>query len=610
MLKNATSLRLSNKSDLEKSVKEAQSTVGVLQTAYDNTKREREKLGKQLRDRQLHREQYKTQRLFCARLEAILGVGECIIYRDFVNFTDAKGTKIFNQIWVMLTRDGETGRIRKEKLHHLSSSHYVPGSTQYYFLDILRMHLEKNHSEETSRVFEGIHKIYFCGDNGSHFANMLLHAFASMSTKKYGILMEFHYLCSYHAYNRCDGEGSRLVSCLKWYNLQGVHFHGPVTITTMINDDIYSMFPDSHAWFIPTLNNSSLTIFPTGWTEKMGIKAQKQALIHCVRKYAEASHEFLDEDDLGNGVYRTQPGVVLFRAVSGVGPFEICDYFQYLRAPEEGTFCSLCSQENQKPMYHTRSYTCKGPPKRQLNTNVQPPRDNHNQEQLNKLACPIDRCQTQTGVYASEKSLYKHLHMYHHLGPDDILKMVHVSILDGIQACIQQKQRSNETRKATSSDEDEESSSSDTDGDIPYAAEPESLEIADMIAVRDENSNKFFFGKIVSFHGDDLVCFHYYSKSTHDNPKNPTAIQKQNLVRYYQRLALHGGYHDTQGTAGVIYPTKPRDATLKQYTNANVTGEGFQWTVKRQDISFSKFLLENGKLPPDLVTEIASICDN
>ena len=140
----------------------------------------------------LHLAQYEVQRRHIAKTIEGLKVGECVIFRDFVNmYSDAN--------------DQGTNQVKNLQLVLLETqscnSHYVADVFEYL------LHHPDEHHWGFLRKF---HKIFICGDHGPHFSSKETMYNESTFQEKYGIEVETVFLCSYHAFNRCDAAGVEL----------------------------------------------------------------------------------------------------------------------------------------------------------------------------------------------------------------------------------------------------------------------------------------------------------------------------------------------------------------------------------------------------------------
>jgi hypothetical protein len=156
-----------------------------------------------------HLEQYAKCRATVKGLEESLVFGDrrCVLYRDFVNMYNDRGTKIKNLVLVKITR-AEDGSLLVVKLHGFCSDKQV-GCDAYYVADVMDFHM-KSVAEGGSGQFDDVDEIFQSGDHGPHFACNETVYNESCFFNKYGKTLHDLFLCSYHAYNRCDGDYSNI----------------------------------------------------------------------------------------------------------------------------------------------------------------------------------------------------------------------------------------------------------------------------------------------------------------------------------------------------------------------------------------------------------------
>ena len=153
-----------------------------------------------------HLEQYSKCRDAVKAVETSLRVGDgrCVLYRDFVNCYNERGTKVKNLVLVKLTR-GEDRDLVVEKIHNFCTDK-ESGCDAYYVADVFRHHMTTE-EKGGSGLFDDIKEIFLAGDHGPHFASVQTVYNESTLWTKWGKLVHPMFLCSYHAYNRCDGAG-------------------------------------------------------------------------------------------------------------------------------------------------------------------------------------------------------------------------------------------------------------------------------------------------------------------------------------------------------------------------------------------------------------------
>jgi hypothetical protein len=116
----------------------------------------------------------------------------------------ADDNQLKNLVLVMLWRKQPDQKILLQRnFHHFCTDAETRKTDSYYVADVFDYHLR----EEGPRTFRKFHKIYLCGDHGGHFSSQETIFNESTFKTKYNIEVECLFLCSYHAYNLCDGVG-------------------------------------------------------------------------------------------------------------------------------------------------------------------------------------------------------------------------------------------------------------------------------------------------------------------------------------------------------------------------------------------------------------------
>ena len=153
-----------------------------------------------------HLKQYEVCRTEVKAEEDALahGDGKCVMYRDFVNCYNEKGEKVKNLIFTKITR-GENGELVVQKINNFCTDKNA-GCNAFFVADVMDFHLTSK-SDGGSGFFDDIKEIVQSGDHGPHFACNETIFHESQLFAKYGKKLRNKFLCSYHAYNRCDGAG-------------------------------------------------------------------------------------------------------------------------------------------------------------------------------------------------------------------------------------------------------------------------------------------------------------------------------------------------------------------------------------------------------------------
>ena len=298
-----------------------------------------------------HLKQLVAQRANAKDIETNLKEHQGVLYRDFVCSYAIDGTKIMNLVFVYLER--RNGAIQQTNIHCISGE--VPPSADWYYYADCMTHLIKNCS-----IFDGITELFVIGDHGPHFIARESFFFESTIFQKSrewrskrniesGLSIHSHFLCSYHAYNRCDGIGASVkMAALRLALTSGSKGWPtkPSEYVEMINSG--STRIASHnttvncAVFFESTNRSEV-LMPnlrqkpnSNWDATKGLRGQ------CEVKYV-----FTNAD----GTEGRMEGIILHRKVSGVGEFVVVDLLPTC-SNGRGHLCNDCSRAVARPVHH------------------------------------------------------------------------------------------------------------------------------------------------------------------------------------------------------------------------------------------------------------------
>jgi hypothetical protein len=176
-------------------------------------------LHKQLRDitvlvnrYERHLEQFSVQRACISEIERTLPTRCAVVYRDFVNMympeSDGTTNQLKNLQLVILWREKDGEPLRSKKVSNLCSDDATQSCDAYYLADVMDFHCRPEDEHHTGYLAsDKFDKIYLVGDHGPHFSSVQTFFNESTFQKTYGLEVESVFLCSYHAYNRCDAAG-------------------------------------------------------------------------------------------------------------------------------------------------------------------------------------------------------------------------------------------------------------------------------------------------------------------------------------------------------------------------------------------------------------------
>ena len=293
-----------------------------------------------------HLKQYESCRAVIKKIERNLKVGECVLYRDFVAAYNCEGSKIQNLVLVCLHRDVANGPLKVFKFNNLCDDKDSRSADPAYVADVFEFYFGKNGDPEFKcSFFKQFHRVYISGDHGTHFSSIETMFNESRFKELYGVEFVMFFLCSYHAYNRCDGAGveSKKVSIREAKGRKSLRSASEVQVG--LNGSNYS---NSIAFKFAKISRN-MNQFP---------KLVKGAKLR-LRKMCEVKYTFVNE----HGKLSSEEGVILCRLVPSVpeekggqkgDAYEVYD----LRVePPGGELCRVCSKEKQHPVRH-KDATC------------------------------------------------------------------------------------------------------------------------------------------------------------------------------------------------------------------------------------------------------------
>jgi hypothetical protein len=184
-----------------------------LSSKHRDTIREKMCKGRELRTQvesyKRHLKQFATCRDVIKAIEAGLQVNEAVMYRDFVAQYNCDGTKVANLVFVIIFRqtvDGEDGvatRHQVFKINHFCHHPDERSADVFYVATVMEMLLKAGGFLQAY----GITRLFISGDHGPHFAALRTFFDETTMFERFQVDVHIFYLCSYHAYNRCDGAG-------------------------------------------------------------------------------------------------------------------------------------------------------------------------------------------------------------------------------------------------------------------------------------------------------------------------------------------------------------------------------------------------------------------
>lgn len=298
---------------------------------------------------QIHQKQLETCRECVINASTDLKIGECLVYRDFVNQHNEEGKKINNFVLVVLYREVEGGPLLPHNISNIIEFANDGSCDSYFVADAFIFHLKKK-EQGGSGLFEPFQTIIISGDHGPHFssAETVYHesTFYERFDKKIRVLS----LCSYHAFNRCDAAGAAVKSLAQKHSQQNLALISSSDYVFAVRED-----GQQNAWSyeFSTVNRSNDVFDGNGTTEYIAVYHGEKLRLSdmCQLEYC-----FVDES--GKEAY--QKGIVLARPVIGQPVSNTQEFFviDVSKDSKERGFCTNCSNLNQRPMYHGKDQKC------------------------------------------------------------------------------------------------------------------------------------------------------------------------------------------------------------------------------------------------------------
>ena len=236
---------------------------------------------------------------------------------------------------VKITR-GEDKQLVVTKIHNFNADKQ-DGCDSFFVADVFDHHL-KSTADGGSGLFDDVSDIILSGDHGPHFASVQTLWNESQFQAKYNKRLRVLSLCSYHAFNRCDGAG---VNVKREAERAARDNCGPLTAldyATLMNT---SSFSDSFSFTFAQINRGA-DVFPKALAKMIGIKK------FCDFVFVGGATESGD-------VVQLQAGVVRARQVPDSGQYTLFDLVP--RPKDWGRLCQQCSDSLERAVYHRKEKT-------------------------------------------------------------------------------------------------------------------------------------------------------------------------------------------------------------------------------------------------------------
>ena len=294
-----------------------------------------------------HLKQYECCRAVIKKIEEDLKVGECVMYRDFVAAYNCEGKKVQNLVLVVLYRDAPNGPLKTYKFNNLCDDKRTRSADPAYVADVFEFYFGKHVDPQYNCDFfrrNKITRVYLSGDHGTHFSSIQTMYNESRFKEQYGVEFVLFFLCSYHAYNRCDGAGVETKRISIQSSKGRISLRSGKEIAQSLNDSNYD---NSIAFDLVAISR------PHDFFPKL-VKHEYMDL----RRMCEVKYTFVNE----HGQRSSEVGVILCRLVPfAPGVAGGCKYEVYdLREdPPNGALCRPCSKEKQYPVRHSEENPCR-----------------------------------------------------------------------------------------------------------------------------------------------------------------------------------------------------------------------------------------------------------
>jgi hypothetical protein len=296
-----------------------------------------------------HLLQYAQCRPIIQKIEGGLQPGQAVVYRDFVAQYNCDGVKVANLvlvvIWLAVVDNVSSKQVFK--LNHFCSAKKERSQDAYYVAAVFDFHFGKGGKHSAFFKNQGIHTIFLSGDHGSHFSSIQTIYNESCFFEKYGIEVHLFFLCSYHAFNRCDAAGCEGKTLNKKLAEDRKGLRTGSEFSSALNDSNYS---NSFGWDMEGgIERRDEIVFPVPLVADKTLDLRRKCEVR-----------FYWEDEEGKR-YREE-GVVLVRevpelpsefgsseSVSVVTPYK---FFDLRQEPPDGCLCRPCSFSTQRVVRH------------------------------------------------------------------------------------------------------------------------------------------------------------------------------------------------------------------------------------------------------------------
>ena len=293
-------------------------------------KSQKTKLERKVASYEKHMLQYEACRPYVKSIEENLKVGECLVYRDFVNQHTGTGNKMNNLVLVVRWREHEDEPLRTRKINNFCHDAETNSCDVYFVHDVFDFHL-KPASSTSSGLFEKFSKIYISGDHGPHFAGKSTLFNESRMKKRYGKEIHIVSLCSYHAYNRCDAAG---VESKRLAKLLGIDDKAPETSEEYANMVVESNYHNSYAYPFRQINRSQ-NVFPQNLIKGDGLELAGQCEVIFQTSDVPATE-----------------GIIMCKMIPGPKGPKLFDIYDLIARPKGERLCKACSKQTQRIVRH------------------------------------------------------------------------------------------------------------------------------------------------------------------------------------------------------------------------------------------------------------------
>ena len=240
-----------------------------------------------------------------------------------------------NLVIVVLWRENVGDPLKVFKFNNFCSDKQSNKLDAFYVRDVFDYYFGSDRNNP--QFFKQFKTVYLSGDHGTHFSDIRTIFNETQFYHKYGVKLHNFFLCSYHAYNRCDGAG---VESKRLALAATKERRGPADAeeyAELINE---SSHQNSYAFKFDQIDRNA---------ELFQVDLVKGEKLH-LRDRCEIKFAFEDSE----GKPCVEEGVIFCRNIPTLHgtPDEMFDVYDLRKNPPGGALCKACSKKEQFPRRH------------------------------------------------------------------------------------------------------------------------------------------------------------------------------------------------------------------------------------------------------------------